>query len=116
MIYGSHFILYSEDAAADRALLRDALGLDAVDAGHDWLIFALPPAEAAVHPGDTSSIELYLMSSDVAGDLAALERKGVRFEPVREERWGTVTTFRLPGGGSVGLYQPRHPVAIAKPS
>ncbi len=115
MIFGAHFIIFSEDAESDRAFLRDVLGLDGVDAGDGWLIFALPPAEAACHPGP-GSIELFLMSGDLSSDVAALEQKGVRVEPTREERWGTATTFHLPGGSAIGLYQPSHPVAVKRPS
>jgi len=114
MIFGAHFILYSDDAEADRSFLRDVLNLDFVDAGHEWLIFALPPAEAACHPGPGGA-ELYLMSSDLATDIAALEARGGHCEPVREERWGVASALRLPSGASIGLYQPSHPVAVAQP-
>jgi catechol 2,3-dioxygenase-like lactoylglutathione lyase family enzyme len=113
MIFGTHFVMYSRDADADRAFLRDVVGLPAVDAGHGWLILALPPAEAAVHPAEANGKhELYLMCDDLAAEVQALEAKGVRCGEVREERWGSVTTIRLPGGGELGLYQPRHPVAL----
>ena len=113
MIFGTHLILYSRDAEADRAFLRDVLGFSSVDAGRGWLIFALPPAEAAVHPAEENSgHELYLMSNDLAADVAALEIKGVFCTEVHKERWGSVTRVKLPGGGQVGLYQPTHPLAI----
>lgn len=113
MIFGTHLILYSRDAEADRAFLRDVLGFSSVDAGRGWLIFALPPAEAAVHPAEPNSgHELYLMSNDLAADMAALEIKGVFCTEVHKERWGSVTRVKLPGGGQVGLYQPTHPLAI----
>lgn len=113
MIFGTHLILYSRDAEADRAFLRDVLGFSSVDAGRGWLIFALPPAEAAVHPAEANSgHELYLMSNDLAADVAALEIKGVFCTEVHKERWGSVTRVKLPGGGQVGLYQPTHPLAI----
>ena len=110
MIFGAHLIVYSQDAAADRAFFRDVLGLTSVDSGDGWLIFALPPAELAVHPAeDNSARELYFMSNDLATDIAMLGDKGVRCSTVQEERWGSVTRIRLPGGGEVGLYQPKHP-------
>ena len=113
MIFGAHTIVYSKDADADRAFFREVLGFSAVDAGHGWLIFALPPAELAVHPsGDETRHELYLMCNDLKADMAALAAKGVQFSQVEEARWGSVTKIRLPGGGEVGLYQPKHPTAL----
>ncbi|MEU6662548.1 VOC family protein [Streptomyces sp. NPDC046821] len=112
MINGAHVILYSRDAEADRAFLRDVLGYAYVDAGADWLIFKLPPAEAAVHPADSPSHELYLMCDDITATVEELEAKGVQFtEPVTGVGWGMKTTLRLPGGGELGLYQPRHATA-----
>ena len=117
MIFGAHVIVYSQDATADRTFFRDVLGYRAVDAGHDWLIFALPPAELAVHPADVGgSHELYLMCDDVAAEIRELERKGVRCSPVEEQGWGSVTRIDLPGGGTLGLYQPHHPSPITEPS
>jgi catechol 2,3-dioxygenase-like lactoylglutathione lyase family enzyme len=113
MVFGAHVIVYSKDAEADRAFLRDVLGLASVDAGHGWLIFALPPAEVAVHPAEASGrCELYLMCDDLRAEIRALEEKGVRCAEVHEERWGLVTKIQLPGGGEVGMYQPRHPTAL----
>jgi catechol 2,3-dioxygenase-like lactoylglutathione lyase family enzyme len=114
MINGAHVIIYSRDAEADRAFLRDTLGYDHVDAGHGWLIFRLPPAELAVHPaGGGQAHELFLMCDDLAATMAGLAAKGAEFTlPVTEERWGRRTALRLPGGGELGLYQPSHPVAI----
>jgi catechol 2,3-dioxygenase-like lactoylglutathione lyase family enzyme len=113
MIFGSHIVVYSADADADRAFLADVLGLPSVDAGHGWLIFALPPAEVAVHPDNGgASHELFLMTEDLTAEIAALAAKGVRCSEVQEARWGSVTKIQLPGGGEVGLYQPRHPLAI----
>jgi len=109
MINGSHVIIYSRDADADRDFFRDVLEYPHVDAGHGWLIFKLPPAEAAVHPSDTESHELFLMCDDLARTMAELTARGVEFAtPVEEQRWGVVTSIRLPGGGQVGLYEPRH--------
>lgn len=117
MIFGAHVVVYSKDAAADRAFFRDVLGLASVDAGHDWLIFALPPAEAAFHPAEGAvSEKLYLLCDDLAEEIARLAGKGVVCEPIEQARWGSVTLIHLPGGGRLGLYQPRHPVAISLPS
>jgi catechol 2,3-dioxygenase-like lactoylglutathione lyase family enzyme len=109
MIFGAHVIVYSKDAEADRAFLRDVLGFASVDAGHGWLIFALPPAEAAVHPAEENNRhELYFMCDDLKAEIAALEKRGVACSAVHEERWGSVTKITLPGGGELGLYKPRH--------
>ena len=109
MIFGAHVIVYSQDADADRAFFTEVLGLSSVDAGHGWLIFALPPAELAVHPAEGAAAdELYFMCDDLHAEMAALSAKGVECSPVEEARWGSVTKLRLPGGGSVGLYQPKH--------
>jgi catechol 2,3-dioxygenase-like lactoylglutathione lyase family enzyme len=106
-------IVYSKDAEADRAFFRDVLGFASVDAGHGWLIFAMPPAEAAFHPSDANDVhELYFMCEDLKAEVAALAEKGVRCSDVQEARWGTITKIQLPGGGKVGLYQPKHPTAI----
>jgi hypothetical protein len=116
MIYGAHVILYSRDEDADRAFLRDVLGLSSVDAGHGWLIFALPPAEAAIHPADASGCDLYLMCEDLVAEMETLKAKGVSFSDVEQARWGKVTRFRLPGGGEVGLYQPSHASPLSAPA
>lgn len=113
MIFGAHVVVYSKDATADRAFLRDVMGLAAVDAGHGWLILALPPAEVAVHPVEESGgHELYFMCDDLRADILALGKKGMTCSEVQEARWGSITKIRLPGGGEVGLYQPRHPTAL----
>jgi hypothetical protein len=117
MIFGAHVIVYSNDAAADRAFLQEVFGFSAVDAGHGWLIFALPPAELAVHPSDGGvKTELYFMCTDLRAEMIALERRGARCSEVEEARWGLVTRIRLPGGGDVGLYQPNHPSPLVSPS
>jgi hypothetical protein len=121
MIFGAHVIIYSRDATADRAFLRDALALTSVDAGHGWLIFALPPAEAAVHPAehsteDSDRRELYFMCDDLKAEISELSKKGIQCSDVQEARWGSITKIRLPGGGEVGLYQPKHPTALSLPS
>ena len=114
MISGAHVILYSRNAEADRAFFRDILGFTSVDAGHDWLIFALPPAQAAFHPSDIGdACELYFMCCDLKAEMASLAKKGVSCSAPQEPRWGSVTMVRLPGGGQVGLYQPRHLTAVA---
>ena len=115
MVFGAHVIVYSKDAEADRAFLRDVLGFPSVDAGHGWLIFALPPAEVAVHPAEENGRhELYFVCDDLQAEMAALAKKGVSCSEVHQERWGSLTTIGLPGGGRVGLYQPKHPMALAR--
>jgi catechol 2,3-dioxygenase-like lactoylglutathione lyase family enzyme len=117
MIFGAHVIIYSKDAEADRAFLRDILGFSSVDAGRGWLIFALPPAEAAVHPAqENGRNELYFLCDDLKAEVLALEAKGVRCSEVHEERWGSITNIQLPSGSEIGLYQPKHPTAFAQPS
>lgn len=114
MITGTHLIAFSRDPDADRAFLADVLGQRHVDAGGGWLIFAMPPAELAVHPSEGPvGQELYLMCDDIEATMADLSAKGVEFtQEVSEERWGRLTRFRLPGGGEVGMYEPRHQTAI----
>jgi len=114
MIFGSHVIVYSQDAIADRDFFREVLGFSSVDAGNGWLIFALPPAEVAVHPSEGAvSAELYFMCDDLQAEMRALAAKGVTCSQVEEARWGSVTKISLPGGGEVGLYQPKHPSALS---
>ena len=113
MISGAHVIVYSKNAEADRTFFRDVLNFKYVDAGHGWLIFALPPGEAAVHPSDESSHELYFVCEDLKAEMASLAKKGVKCSEDQEPRWGSITKMRLPGGGEVGLYQPKHPTALA---
>ena len=114
MIRGAHVILYSSDADADRAFLRDVLELSNVDAGGGWLIFRLPPSEVAVHPAeDSGAAELYLVCDDVDETVADLGGRGVVFEgPASDQGWGRLVTIRLPGGGKLGLYEARHPTAF----
>ena len=112
MISGTHIVLYSANANADRAFLRDTLGFLHVDAGHGWLIFALPPAEVAIHPAAAPKHELYLLCEDLKSEMAALTKKGVAFSAVEEARWGSITKLRLPSGAEIGLYQPKHKTAI----
>jgi catechol 2,3-dioxygenase-like lactoylglutathione lyase family enzyme len=119
MFTGAHVLLYTSNADADRAFFRDVLGFRSVDAGHGWLIFGLPPSELAVHPAsDGQTVEgelpaaLYLMCDDVAATVRMLESKGVACAPLATASWGIRTSFRLPSGGEVGLYQPAHPTAI----
>jgi catechol 2,3-dioxygenase-like lactoylglutathione lyase family enzyme len=113
MITGAHAIIYSDAADEVRAFLRDVLGFASVDAGGGWLVFALPPAELAVHPADGDARhELYLMCDDIDATIAELTAKGVHVKPISEQRWGRLTSLTLPGGSELGLYEPRHPTAI----
>ena len=113
MINGAHAILYSHDADATRATLARVLGTRSVDAGGGWLIFALPPAELAVHPAtEGGRAELYLMTDDIAATVTALQGEGMELaRPVSDQGWGLLTAIALPGGVELGLYQPRHPTA-----
>jgi hypothetical protein len=115
MITGVHAVIFTTDAEADRAFLRDVLELSSVDAGGGWLIFALPPAELAAHPADENDRhELFLMCDDVRATVEELEAKGVEFSrSVSDEGFGLVTAIRLPGGGELGLYEPRHPTPLS---
>jgi hypothetical protein len=109
MINGAHVILYSKNAEADRAFIRGMLGFRHVDAGHGWLIFALPDAELAVHPGDTGEAhELYLMCDDLDATMAELGGRGVACSAPESLGWGVRTRLALPGGGTLALYEPRH--------
>ena len=109
MISGAHAIVYSTDPEADRAFLRDVLRFPSVDVGDGWLIFGLPPAELAVHPADANDRhELYLMTDDVDALVAELRRRRVQCEPITDQGWGLLTRLTLPGGGKLGVYQPRH--------
>jgi len=114
VVFGAHIVVYSNDADADRAFFAEVLGFESVDAGGGWLLFALPPAEAAVHPAAAPGAELYLMCDDLSAEMAALADRGVVCSEVEEARWGSVTKIRLPGGGELGLYQPKHPTAIQR--
>ena len=109
MITGAHSIIYSNDAEADRAFFRDVLNLTNVDVGQGWLIFGLPPAEVAVHPSDKNDVhEFYLMCDDVEAFSAEMEKKSVACGPVQDMGWGLLSELTLPGGGKLGVYQPRH--------
>ena len=115
MVNGIHAILYADDAEKARVFFRDILGLKSVDAGRGWLIFELPPAEIAAHPseGEAGKHELYLMCDDINKTVAELKRKGVEFNgTVADRGWGLLTTLKIPGGGDIGLYQPKHPTTI----
>jgi hypothetical protein len=109
MITGAHSIIYSRDPEADRAFLRDILKLGYVDVGHGWLIFGLPPAEVAVHPSDKNDVhEFYLMCEDIQAFVAKMTEHGIQSLPVQDQGWGLLTRLTLPGGGTLGVYQPRH--------
>jgi hypothetical protein len=109
MITGAHSIIYSKNPDADRDFFRDVLKLTKVDVGHGWLIFGLPPAEVAVHPGDKNDQhEFYLMCDDVEGLVAKMKKRKIVCGPVQDQGWGILTRLTLPGGGKLGVYQPRH--------
>lgn len=109
MIIGAHSIIYSTRPTADRAFLRDVLGLPNVDVGDGWLIFGLPPAEVAVHPSHKNDVhEFYLMCDDVEAFVAAMKKHGIACGAVQNQGWGLLTQLSLPGGGKLGVYQPRH--------
>jgi len=123
MITGAHFLLYSKDPDADRAFFRDVLGFRYVNVGEGWLIFAMPPAEAGIHPLDGEFSQhhaghdllgavLYLMCDDVHAFIATLKAKNIQCTKVEQAPWGSATTIPLPSGGNIGLYQPTHPTAL----
>lgn len=120
MITGAHAIIFSTEAERARAFLRDVLGFDSVDAGGGWLIFALPPAELAVHPtAGEPEHELYLMCDDIHATVAELTARGAQFtRPVGSAGFGLTTALQVPGGGDLGLYEPRHrsPLAASPPA
>ena len=113
MIIGAHVLIYSSNADADRAFLRDMFGFDHVDAGGGWLIFALPPAEVGVHPSSSNGAHaLSLMTDDIEVELARLRAAGVACSAVEDRRYGLAAEFTLPGGGDIQIYQPLHPLTI----
>ena len=110
MLTGAHSIIYSKNAEADRAFLRDVLALPSVDAGDGWLIFGLPPSEVAVHPSNKNDVhEFYLICDDVEAFVREMKSRRIDCEPVKDQAWGLLTGITLPGGGKLGVYQPRHP-------
>jgi len=116
MITGAHSIIYSKDPEADRRFLRDVLKFPNVDAGDGWLIFGLPPAEVAVHPSKKNDVhEFYLICDDVEAFVAEMASREIGCRPVRDQGWGRLTEVTLPGGGRLGVYEPRHarPKAMA---
>ena len=121
MLTGAHVIIYSTTPDADRDFLRDVLKLPHVDVGHGWLIFGLPPSEIAVHPGEKNGAhELYFMCDDIEAFVAAMKARDVVCGPLQNQGWGMLTQLTLPGGGTVGVYQPRHarpePMIAGKPA
>ena len=123
MIFGAHILFYSNDPEADRAFFTEVLGLRSVDVGHGWLIFAMPPTEAAIHPADGEFSQahaghelmgavLYLMCDDLKAQIASLKEKGVQCGEIQQAPWGSSTTIPLPSGRGIGLYQPRHETAL----
>ena len=110
MIQGMHGLFYTPQAEEARQFIRDKLGLAHVDSGDGWLIFGVPKAEFGVHPGDAAGHELSFWCDDIEATMQELERKGVTFtSPVRDQGYGLVTSFELPGGVKVLLYEPKHP-------
>ena len=125
MIFATHLLLYSRDPQADRAFFRDVLGLSHVDAGEGWLIFALPPAEMGIHPAEDNLTRghadhelatgtLYLMCDNLEETLDGLAARGVAHTAFREAEWGVASSIRLPGGSNLGLYEPRHALAVTR--
>jgi hypothetical protein len=114
MIDGVHALFYAKDADRVRSFFKDTLNLGSVDAGHGWLIFALPPAELGIHPTeDKPHHEFYLMCDDIQATMKELKAKKVEFAgEVKDQGWGLVTAMKVPGGGEMGLYQPKHPTAL----
>lgn len=123
MVYGAHFLIYSQNPEADRAFFRDVLQFSSVNVGEGWLIFALPPSEIAIHPGDGNFVQrhanhtmngvvLYLMTPDLEATIGSLQAKGVSCSGIQTAPWGIATTVILPSGGEIGLYQPTHPTAV----
>lgn len=109
MITGAHSIIYSKNPEADRAFLRDVIKLPNVDTGEGWLIFGLPPAEVAVHPSETNDVhEFFLLTDRIDAFVAEMEKVNVRCDPVQDQGWGLLTQLSLPGGGKLGVYEPRH--------
>jgi catechol 2,3-dioxygenase-like lactoylglutathione lyase family enzyme len=115
MIYGAHVVIHTKNPDADRAFFRDVLKFPAVDAGHGWLIFALPPAEAAFHDSDGDDRhELYLMCDDISAALKDLNAKRIQVSEVSEQGWGKLASLTLPGGGKIGVYEPTHPSPLKR--
>ena len=109
MINGAHAVIYSKDPEADKAFLRDTLKFPYVDVGHGWLIFGLPPSEVAVHPSENNDVhEFFLMCDDIDAFIAEMNDKGVETSEIQAQPWGMLTKITLPGGGKLGVYQPRH--------
>ena len=109
MINGAHVVIYTKDPEADRAFFRDVLKFTFVDAGDGWLVFAMPPLEAAFHDSEKNNRhELFFMCDDIAATLKDLKSKNVRVSDVTEQRWGKLATLALPGGGKIGVYEPKH--------
>ena len=109
MITGVHTIIYSKNAEADKAFFQDILKLTNVDVGQGWLIFGLPPSELAVHPStDSEHHELYLMCDNINTFVQQMNEHKVACSEIQDQGWGLLTALTLPGGGKIGVYQPRH--------
>ena len=102
-------IIYTKDAEADKTFFRDILKLTNVDVGHGWLIFGLPPAELAVHPSsDNDQREIYLMCDSIHDFVREMIKHKIPCSEIQNQRWGQIVQLTLPGGGKVGVYEPRH--------
>src|SRR5690242_12954527 len=112
MISGVHLMIYSKDAEADKAFFRDVLKFSNIDAGHGWLIFKAPPAELAFHPSEQYLHEIYLMCDDIKAFVKQMTEQKVNCSDIKEERWGRTVNLSLPGGGKLGVYEPKHAKAI----
>lgn len=109
MINGAHIVVYSKDAEADKAFIKDILKFPYIDAHQGWLIFKLPPSEMAVHPSDENGrSEFFLMTDDLDAEISMLKKAGAACEEPSQQSWGRLTHVQLPGGGMLGFYQPRH--------
>jgi catechol 2,3-dioxygenase-like lactoylglutathione lyase family enzyme len=119
MITAVHTLVYAEDPEAARAFFRDVLGMPSSDTGGGWLIFKTGPSEMGVHPssweyggqrGSTDQrFDLSLMCDDLEATMAELRAKGAEFEgELQQEPWGTTTQLRIPGAGTMTLYQPTY--------
>jgi hypothetical protein len=109
VVTGAHIIIHSEDAEADKAFFKSVLQFPNVDAGHGWLIFGLPPSEIAVHPSDENGVhECYLLCDDIEEFVAEMQRQRIECSQITSQRWGSVVYLTLPGGGKLGIYEPKH--------
>jgi hypothetical protein len=109
MTSGIHVVIYSKDADADKAFFKDVLKFTSVDVGRGWLIFGLPPSELAVHPSsDNEHHEMYLMCDDIQEFVQQMQKQRIVCGEVQDQGWGLLVQLTLPGGGKLGVYEPRH--------